>query len=152
MPKHNIWRSQRAKCEGYRDLEWPHFYPENCPPMEAQPASDKVYRLVRSDPAQEKDFKALFEENPQRFKSEPDPKICIGCGLSVHTDLQDSERLRKRVRKFKNRQIAEGELNPTFGMIQHTPSSNFKSHHTWWIPIESEPWIIFKVISEHNSE
>ena len=77
------------------DLEWPHFYPMNCPPVEAKPASGKVYRLVRSDPAAEKDFKALFKENPQQFKNEPNIKICIGCGLSIHADLQDSERLKK---------------------------------------------------------
>ena len=120
--------------------------------MEAKPASGKIYRLVRRDPAQERDFKSLFEENPQGFKDESNIIICIGCGLSVHTDLRDSERLKKRVRKFKNRRIAEGELNPTLGMIQHTPSSRFKSHHTWWIPIESEPWVIFHIISEHNSK
>ena len=133
-------------------MEWPHFYPVNCPPPEAEPASGKIYRLVQRDPVQERDFKPLFEENPQRFRNESNTKICIGCGLSVHTDRQDSEQLKKRVRKFKNRQIAEGELNPTLGMIQHTPSSRFKSHHTWWIPIGAEPWVIFNVISERNSE
>lgn len=132
-------------------MEWPYFYPVNCPPVEAKPASGKIYRLVRRDPAEEKDFKSLFEENPQGFKNEPNTRICIGCGLSVHTDLRDSERLKKRVRKFKNRRIAEGELNPTFGTIQHTPSSRFKSHHTWWVPIGAEPWVIFNVISERNS-
>ena len=132
-------------------MEWPHFYPENCPPAEARLASGKVYRLVRRDPPQAEDFKPLFEENPQRFRNEPSTKICIACGLSVHTNLQDSERLRKRVRKFKNRQIAEGELHPTFGMMQHSPSSNFKSHHTWWLPIGAEPWGVFNTRNERDS-
>ena len=133
-------------------MEWPHFYPVNCPPTEAEPASGKVYRLVRTDPPQAEGFKSLFEENPRRFRNEPNITICIACGLSVHTDPQDSERLKNRVRKFKNRQVAEGELNPTFGMIQHTPSSRFKSHHTWWIPIGAEPWVVFNIVNERNSE
>lgn len=123
-------------------MEWPHFYPVNCPPTEAEPASGTVYRLVRHNPAQEKDFQAPWEEYPGRF-TEP---TTTNCGVSIHTDIQDSQRLRNRVRKFKNRQIAEGELNPMLGMIQHTPSRE-KSHHAWWIPIEAEPWVVFKVIS-----
>ena len=46
-----------------------------------------------------------------------------------------------------NRKTAKGELNPTLGMIQHTPSFE-KSHHTWWIPIGSEPWLVFRVIDK----
>lgn len=134
--------------KGHRKLEWPHFYPVNCPPEEAKPASGKVYRLVQHNPAQAKDFQTPWEEYPGRFE-EP---TTINCGVSVHTDLQDSERLKNVVRKFKNRQIAEGELNPTLGMIQHTPSSRFKSHYTWWIPIGAEPWVIFNIVNEHNSE
>ena len=82
-------------------MEWPHFYPVNCPPPEAEPASGKIYRLVQRDPVQERDFKPLFEENPQRFRNESNTKICIGCGLSVHTDRQDSEQLKKESENLK---------------------------------------------------
>ena len=129
------------------ELEWPDYYPENCPPAEAKPASGTVYRLVVHDPAQEEDFKTSFEENPRRFNNKPDIK---NCGLSVQTDIQDSEQLKKAMKmvpRFKNSQIAEGELNPTLGLIQHTPSSEYKSHHSWWVPIGAEPWVVFKIIS-----
>ena len=128
-------------------MEWPNFYPANCPPAEAEPASGTVYRLVNHDPAQEEDFKTPFEENPKRFNNKADIK---NCGLSVHTDIQDSEQLKKAMKmvpRFKNSQIAEGELNPTLGLIQYTPSSEYRSHHSWWVPIGAEPWVVFKIIS-----
>jgi hypothetical protein len=128
-------------------LEWPSFYPTNCPPAGAEPASGTVYRLVRNDPAQPEDFKTPFEENPRRFNNKPSIK---NCGLSVHTDMQDSEQLKtvmKMVPRFKDTQIAEGELNPTLGMIQHTPSSEYRSHRSWWVPIGAEPWVVFKIVS-----
>ena len=123
-------------------MKWPDFYPANCPPAEAESASGTVYRLVNHDPAQAEDFKTPWEEYRGRFE----PPDIINCGVSVHTDPQDSEKLRNRIGKFRKRQIAEGELNPTLGMIQHTPSPE-KSHHAWWIPIGAEPWLVFNVIS-----
>ena len=123
-------------------MEWPDFYPPNCPPAEAESASGTVYRLVQHNPAQAEDFKTPWEE----YRSEFEPPTIDNCGISVHTDRQDSEQLRSRIRKFRRRQIAEGALNPTLGMIQHRPSLE-KSHHAWWIPIGAEPWVVFNVIS-----
>ena len=123
-------------------MRWPDFYPADCPPAEAVPASGTVYRLVKHDPARAEDFKSVFEDNPRRFKNRPTIK---NCGLSVHRDSQDSERLKKRVRIFKSRRIAEGKVNPTLGVILHTPSKE-ESHHTWWVPLGAEPWLVFDVI------
>ena len=66
---------------------------------------------------------------------------------SVYTDPQDIERLKKRIRQLKGRKTAEGELDPRHGLIQSTEGKE-KSHHTWWIPIGAEPWLVFKVVSE----
>ena len=115
-------------------MQWPDYYPENCPPKEAEPASGTVYRLVRHNPPQAKDFLSTWEEFPGRF---PEPTI-KNSGVSVYTDPQDIERLKKRIRQLKDRKTAEGELNPTLGLIQRTAGKE-KSHHTWWIPIGSEP-------------
>ena len=93
------------------------------------------------DPAQAEDFETPWEEYPGRF---PEPTI-TNCGLSIHTDSQDSEKLKNRIKKFRKRQIAEGELNPTLGVIQRTPSLE-KSHHSWWIPLGAEPWGVFNII------
>ena len=80
-------------------MAWANFYPENCPPEEAEPASGTFYRLVRHNPPRAEDFKSVFEENPKRFNFIPTVK---NCGLSVQKDLQDSERL-ERLERIKKR-------------------------------------------------
>ena len=122
-------------------MQWPDYYPENCPPKEAKPASGTVYRLVRHNPPQAEDFLSTWEEFPGRF---PKPTI-KNSGVSVYTNLQDIERLKKRIRQLKDRKTAEGKLNPMFGLIQRTEGKE-KFHHTWWIPIGAEPWLVFEVI------
>ena len=131
----------RRQNERNTELEWPDFYPENCPPPEAEPASGTVYRLVRNDPPQAEDFLSTWEEFPGRF---PEPTIQIS-GVSVYRDPQDIERLKNRIRHLRNRKTAKGELNSTLGFIQPTKGRE-RSHHTWWIPIGAEPWLVFKVI------
>ncbi len=112
-----------SEGDSFLTLTWPDFYPADCPPAEAESASGTVYRLVKHDPARAEDFKSVFEENLRGVKEKQTVNLY---GLSVHRDSQDSERLRERLknraRKFKNRQIAEGSLNSTLGMIRHTPS------------------------------
>ena len=135
-----------SEGDSFLTLTWPDFYPADCPPAEAESASGTVYRLVKHDPARAEDFKSVFEENLRGVKEKQTVNLY---GLSVHRDSQDSERLRERLknraRKFKNRQIAEGSLNSTLGMIRHTPSIE-ESHHTWWVPIGAEPRLVFNVI------
>ncbi len=130
------------------ELQWSDFYPENCPPVETEPASGTVYRLVRRDPVQPKDFIPLFIERPGFFENKSISEVCRGCGVSVCRNLQDIMKLQKSSGKMRKRQIAEGELNPTLGVIQHTPSRTYKTHHTWWVPTGEKPWIVFNVISE----
>lgn len=124
-------------------MEWPDFYPENCPPTEAESASGTVYRLVRNNPPQAEDFKSTWEEFPGRF---PEPTI-KNSGVSIYTDPQDIERLKNRIRQLRDRKTAEGELNPALGFIQQTEGKE-KSHYTWWIPIGAKPWHDFRVISK----
>ena len=59
-------------------LQWPYFYPENCPPAETNSASGVVYRLVRRDPPQAEDFKTFFEENPKFFDGKSIGIMCKG--------------------------------------------------------------------------
>lgn len=128
-------------------MEWPDFYPENCPPEEGEPTSGIVYRLVRNDLPQTKDFTTFYEENPKFFEGNPH-LICKGCGVSVYRDPKDITRLKKRYKKFKNRHIAEGKLHSALGVILHTPSPRIISHHTWWVPVGTKHWLVFKVIGE----
>ena len=130
------------------ELKWPDYYPENCPPEDAKPASGIVYRLVKQDPVQQEDFIPLITENPKRFENKPNAQICKGCGISVCKGMQDILKLQRSSGKMRKRQIAEGELSSTLGVIKHTPSRNYKTHHTWWVDPKAKPWHVFKVIAE----
>lgn len=132
-------------------LEFPKFYPPNCPEEGFEPASGTVYRLVLNNPVQAEDFESPFEEKSQRFKNKPNKIKCRSCGLSVHTNPQDSETLKKWVGKLRNAQIAKGELNTTLGVIKYTPSTKSgESHVSWWVPVGAEPWAVFEVVEEKN--
>jgi hypothetical protein len=124
----------------YNEL-WPEFFPQECPPDDSYPAIETVYRLVRINPPKQLDFRSHREMRPENNW----PDECEACGLSVHTDRADSERLRRRVPFFKDRLIAQGTLNPDLGKIKPTPSKTVDgtSHHTWWVPQDTEPWTVF---------
>ena len=129
-------------------MEWPEFYPENCPPEDAEQASGTVYRLVRHNPPQAEDFKSLFEERSTFFENKPNDFICKGCGVSVCSDFEDIERLQRSSGKMRKRQVAEGHIQTKHGVILYTPSKLYRSHHTWWIPNEETPWFVFNVINK----
>lgn len=126
-------------------MEWPDFYPPNCPEAGYEPASGTVYRLVMHNPVQPSDFKSLFEEKPSKFKNRSNRTKCRSCGLSVHTDPQDSEQLKSRIGRFRHAHIAKGELDATLGVMKQTPSIE-ESHVSWWVPVGAEPWDVFNVI------
>lgn len=126
-------------------LKWHDFYPDDCPPDDAEPASGIVYRLVRHDPPEAEDFETLYEERPIFFENKQNDFICKGCGVSVCRDFEDIKRLQRSSGKMRKRKVAEGTVHSKHGMILHTPSALYKSHHTWWIPIGVTPWLVFNV-------
>lgn len=110
-------------------MPWPDFYPDDCPPEDAEPASGEVYRMIRGRTPQEKDFKSYQEmRGPDAEFSQPE---CVVCGISVYTDIEDISRMRarlqQRVPKLRERKfIAKGILNSSLGKI--LPTNNTKSH------------------------
>lgn len=67
--------------------------PPDCPPAVAEEIRERqdVYRLVRTDPPTDDDFRSQRVEKPNhRFRDE-----CRAGRLSVHTDRRDSERARR---------------------------------------------------------
>ena len=128
-------------------MQWPDYFPENCPPENAQAAFGQVYRLVDNDPPTPDDFQSWREQHP----NEQCPKTvteCQACGLSVFTSISDIEVAQRKVRRLRNKKIAVGNLTIELGQILPTPSQNTgQSHHTWWIPNDTKPWTIFHVIN-----
>ena len=102
--------------------------PDGCPPDTAEDIVQPrdVFRLVRTDPPTEEDFKSQRAENPGRTFRGVDE--CQARGLSVHTERSDSENA-LRLPTLRGRLICRLRLRLGAGKIQQTGRP---SHHTWW--------------------
>ncbi len=132
---------------------YPKNFPDQCPPSESNTASGEFYRFIKkahSKPLPE-DFLSWRQENPNK-ECPPGGSECQACGVSVHSSLDDAKNLSRRIPRFKNRKIARGVLNEKLGQIKPTPSKNEKSHHTWWIPENSEPEHFFELIDINKED
>lgn len=122
-------------------MKWPDYFPDNCPPKDAKPATGIVYRLLRQKKVKKSDFKPRILSNLPRF----DGKECEESGLSVYKNLDDMYRLQKFIPGMRKRVPAKGELIPEMGQIKPTPREG-NSHHTWWVPLGVAPWDSFEII------
>ena len=109
------------------ELPWPTFFPADCPPLAAEPASGHAYRFVRNDPPKPEDFRS-YRESGTSYEGDD----CLACSLSILRDAEDVKHMRRSVPGFKKRRVALGELQT--GAVKHTPGSS-ASHHSWWLPI-----------------
>ena len=102
--------------------------PKGCPPEAAEEitASREVFRLVRTRPPKENDFRSQRAEHPER--SFPGIDECRACGLSVFATRSDAERALK-LPKLRGRLVCRVQLHAGAGRIQPTGRP---SHHTWW--------------------
>ena len=101
--------------------------PEGCPPDSAEEITRprKLFRLVRTAPPTDDDFRSQRAQRPERDFGVSE---CQARGLSVHANRRDSEQLLK-LPAFRGRLICRLQLGPGAGQIQQTGKP---SHHTWW--------------------
>lgn len=102
--------------------------PRGCPPDAAEDITDglNVFRLVRTSPPTERDFRSQRAERPGHvFVGITE---CQARGLSVHTQRSDSVRARK-LPSLRGHLICRILLGSGAGRIQQTGRP---SHHTWW--------------------
>lgn len=102
--------------------------PEGCPPDAAEEiaSSRETYRLVRTNPPTEADFRSQRSENPNR--KFPGIDECQARGLSVYRERHDAERALK-LPHLRGRAVCRLRLEAGAGQIQKTGRS---SHYTWW--------------------
>ena len=114
--------------------------PDGCPPDTAEEIIQPrdVFRLVRTNPPTEDDFKSQRAEKPGHTF----PDECKARGLSVYTKRRDSERLLK-LPKFRGQLICRLRLGSGAGKIQQTGR---RSHHTWW------PLADYDVLAQYTVE
>ena len=101
--------------------------PDGCPPDEAEKLSDVrvVFRLVRTDPPTEEDFRSERAELPNnRFGASE----CMARGLSVFSNQNAARRL-LRARRHRGKLICQITLDQSAGYILKTFG---RSHFTWW--------------------
>ena len=110
-------------------INWPAYYPSDCPPNIAQPPNHTVYRFVRSNPPSSIDFCSNKERFPRKDYGEDD---CIACGLSVFTDVNEVKIAQQHIPGMKSKLIAKINLMNDDGLILPSHSSYCDSHHTWW--------------------
>ena len=90
-------------------------------------AAWRVFRLVRTNPPTDRDFRSQRAERPShRFR---DVSECQACGLSVFTARQDAVRASK-LPSLRGRLLGRVQLEAGAGHIQQTGGR--PSHHTWW--------------------
>ena len=109
--------------------EFPSFFPQDCPPTEARPAVENFFRLVRTDPPGDNDFRSHVENDKRRRY----PDMCKASGLSVFTKLEDIQKLKRRIAALRERKVAKGKADAEDGMVLYTPTKEEDSHHTWWL-------------------
>jgi hypothetical protein len=125
-------------------MKWPDHFPENCPPDDAAPSEVIVFMLV-SSPVSPTDFQSLRQR--MLDKKFPTPELeCQACGLSVFEEISHVERVRRRVRRLRDRVIGQCRLTPDMGVLKPTRSQFGNSHRTWWIPQGLQPWEFFSVL------
>ena len=102
--------------------------PEGCPPDAAEEISTawRVFRLVRTNPPTNSDFRSQRAERPSyQFRGVTE---CQARGLSVFAARQDAERALK-LPSLRGRRLCRVQLEAGAGHIMQTRRP---SHHTWW--------------------
>ena len=103
--------------------------PQNCPPDDAEEIITPriVYRLVRTNPPTEDDFRSQRAENPHRiFRRVTE---CQTRGVSVRTDLEEAIELMSLPR-MQERLLFQVALDDGAGRIMQT--GGWPNHSTWW--------------------
>lgn len=105
--------------------------PDGCPPDDAEEITERriVYRLVRTNPPTDDDFRSQRAEKPDaKFHNLPGGE-CQARGLSVFSRRRDAERQLKKAH-FRGWRLCEVTLDQGAGRIHRWSTRG--SHYTWW--------------------
>ncbi|WP_077356116.1 hypothetical protein [Virgibacillus halodenitrificans] len=121
-----------------KKYDYPKFFPDGCPPEDAEPMELKVYRLVKEDKISKDDFKSFFEEG----RDARNPKLpYVEYGLSVNTKYEEIKKYWRGnpALKKKFRNVASGLTYKYTGVVKPTPSKAQRNHYTWWLCKDASP-------------
>ncbi len=118
-----------------------HLCPDGCPTEPHEENAGMYYRVVTSypDPCAD-DFKSEAEKgNIPEYGSVG--RKCGLCAVSLMKEFSDVKRLMKRHQMLSpNQYVAEVFLTGGHGVVKHTLSRTYPSHHNWWVPVDVDPF------------
>lgn len=117
-------------------------WPDGCPPKEAEDADGLYFRIGKSNPPADNDFKSHEEMGKQLGGDE-----CMRRGLSVFGEIEDARHLMHIFPKIGS-YVYSAQLQPKDGKIKPTPSRKHPSHITWWPYSGIERASLFRLVGE----
>ena len=128
-------------------VDWPSYYPPDCPDSDAEDAFGEVYLLTKNKNPIEEDFKPHIIKFPNRGDILKSP--CKASGLSVSKTIIDCKDVQDLIPALSRRFICKACLEPHHGKMKHTPKGELVNHYTWWIPVSvDKPWTLFQAHNE----
>ena len=129
-------------------LQFPKWFPPDCPPTGASDASGIVFRFATKNPVAAEDFLSHHE-----LGLAPKAKPCSRAGLSVYRTISSA---RRRLRELRDRSparfgphIAEGSLSAEHGKIKQEGGD--PDHHEWWAYEGVERHAPFRIVETLES-
>jgi len=114
-------------------MKWPEYFPEDCPPEDAEATTRTLFRFADKFPLGERDRKSKREINPDKEPFGDKELECKACGLSLFSDLEAMREMMKRVKGFRQSRIIRCHITENDGLLKETPGMQNKSHCTLWI-------------------
>lgn len=111
-------------------MNWPSFFPNKCPPDNAEHVNKSYFRLVKTNPPTSADVLSNKELQPEKDWGS---STCKACGLSIFIKREDAEKTRKRIPALRETHIAIARVTKDSGVVAETPSRDATSHCTWWL-------------------
>lgn len=107
--------------------EWPKHFPPGCPPTDARPVNEDVYRLVVNDPPTAEDMESYLEQG-KALTAPPAERAGLSCALT-----RDYLETLLELPTFRGGQhkIAVASLKPIHGKIRRTRPK--RPHHDLWL-------------------
>lgn len=109
--------------------KYPEYFPENCPPDDANTDEKQLFRFCNGNIPEVSDFISYYQKSPDKYK-----EIINAYGLSVLQSRNDCLRAYRKfpfLRKYKS--IAQGFTNFARGSWKVTPGKISPTHLTWWV-------------------
>lgn len=99
-----------------------------CPPQDASSANGPIYKVVKKHPLESGEF----DSDVERKVKNTDDQNCQCWGCSVWVDQDGIDTALTLFPYWKKRHIVVAVVDPSDGVIKHTPSNPQPRHHTFW--------------------